>query len=223
MMLVLPWKIKWQQLDAGRLFRKAVIPLAILILITIIGIGPPTNKYFGDPQVSFRNYCVLKNSTNVPMFFFQSLRHMPAITFKAREDYVKLYSEKMYLEKKTIGGFFEHLAQDSFAMINFYLGYILAIPGLILLLIFSIQSRTAVRFATALLLLISPYALAATNLKPHYFSSDHRVGDFIDNGRPKEFIFVTGTPYEAGVYGCNCFNAVAVRAEHCPDSGFIQG
>jgi hypothetical protein len=141
----------------------------LLVLATIILTGTYNKKITGNASV-FPHVLYTKLYTTVPICIWQQLYPSVHYNHKVLTDYVTKYAIIYYFEKRTWKGFVKDMRSDSYWVSTFFFGFPLAIPSLVMLLLFFFHRQTAARFWIAFLILLGTCASMTCSAKPHYFS-----------------------------------------------------
>jgi hypothetical protein len=167
--LVLPWKIRWKELILVKFIKRVILPLSVVLLMTLLGIGAYNKQITGDAKV-FPYILYRQNYENVPLFIWQPCSSRLKFNHKVMELQEKSYLERYYNYKKTGEGFVKAVEQDSLNYLMFFFGFPLAMPSLAFLLLFFFHRQTAVRYWVALLILLGTCAGMTFRAADHYYS-----------------------------------------------------
>jgi hypothetical protein len=168
--LVLPWKIRWKEVVLARFIKRVILPLCIVLLITILGIGAYNKRVTGDAG-TFPHFLYTDTYSSVPAFIFEPLRppvHFNNITFdRHEENWVKRH----YFYKRTWKGFLDRLQFDNFWLLAFFFGFPLAMPSLAVFPLFFRCRRKSIRFILAILILIGAGSSTHYLMQVHYMAA----------------------------------------------------
>ena len=178
--LVLPWKIRWEEVFSvehmrrrivlAKFIKRIVLPLSIILFITILGIGAYNKQITGDSKI-FPHFLYDNTYSSVPLFIFQPLGPSPHLNHIIMGTYEQYFLKMHYIEKRTMESFVESMQKDSFRLLKFFFGFPLAIPSLVILLLFLRYQRMPLRCIVAIFILLCEYGSVSYKASPHSLSS----------------------------------------------------
>jgi len=128
--MVLPWKIKWESVKTCKFIKKIGLPFGLILLLTIITTGTYNKALTGNALI-FPHVLYDKTYSTVPYFAFEPLRK----TTQYNNRIYEAYEKKKYLHKRSWGGFVEQLKNDMEKIFKFFLGFPLAVPAVVIVLV----------------------------------------------------------------------------------------
>jgi len=168
--MVLPWKIKWENVKTYKFVRKIVRPFSLLLLLTLIATGMYNRAITGN-ALMFPHILYSKKYSAVPYLIFEPLRKTPQYNHKTMAMDEKAWYMRRYLEKRSIKGFLKEFQDDITRIFNFNFGYPLAVPSLIILFWALFSWQRLWRLIMVVIIIAGTCAVMTAQPKTHYFSS----------------------------------------------------
>jgi len=167
--LVLPWKIKWQTVDKQKLLIKVILPLSLVLLMTILGIGAYNKAVTGDSR-TFPYVLYSRTYSSVPVLVWNKLG--PPIQFSSRmlAGFDQRWLGGLYIKKRTASGFFKIMTMDSIRLFLFFFGYPLAFPSLAVMVLMACRRKISWRFILATFIVLGTCAALTYRAKAHYYA-----------------------------------------------------
>ena len=166
--LVLPWKVKFKDIDKRSWIKKVALPLSLVALLTASAMGAYNKQITG--QASLFPYVLYHQNDRVPYFIWQQINAKAKFVHDEMVFLDKENNEDYFLDKKTWRGMLHDVSDESIRIFMFFFGFPLAIPVVLTLIELSRTYHLAIKFSAAFLFLLSPFFLLGYDVLPHYFS-----------------------------------------------------
>jgi hypothetical protein len=164
--LVLPWKVKWRLMDESRIFKKAVVPLTLLILAMGIFMCYYNKKITGHAFV-FPHLLYAKQYVIVPQLIFQPLYPSVHYNHQVLADDFRIWEIGYYNQKRHLNVFLQDTLRDTCGMFMFFLGFPLAFPSFFMTLQ-AFNSKNSLRIVLALCIILLMFGLSVCPARAHY-------------------------------------------------------
>lgn len=165
--LLLPWKIRRHRLDLSRFKKRILLPLGLMMVMLVIAMGF-YNKTITGNVLELPRLLYEKQYVSVPLFLWQPLKPPIQYHHKEMSVYAKDWTRDWYMKRRH--DLPRAILVDGRHLLDFYFGFILAIPALAVIARLLSRRKTAWRLILTLAVIIFMLGMLRVPLRVHYIA-----------------------------------------------------